>query len=50
MDLIKYFLLKGPDNLCDARSILKRYDDMYELTISYENGETKKRDEHTLKK
>lgn len=42
--------LKGPDNLWSARSTLRRYDDIYELTLYYEDGETKRKEEQTLKK
>ena len=41
---------KGPDNLWSARSTLKRYDDIYELTLNYEDGETNRKEEQTLKK
>ncbi|CAB3980701.1 signal peptidase complex subunit 2 [Paramuricea clavata] len=40
----------GPDHLWSVRSSLKRYDDIYELILSYEDGETKRKEEQSLKK
>jgi hypothetical protein len=41
---------KGPDHLWSVRSSLKRYDDIYELILSYEDGESKRKEEQSLKK
>lgn len=40
----------GPDHYWNAKSTLRRYDDTFELTISYEDGETSRKEEQTLKK
>ncbi|XP_028407707.1 probable signal peptidase complex subunit 2 [Dendronephthya gigantea] len=40
----------GPDHLWSARSTLKRYDDIYELTLCYKDGETQRSEEQTMKK
>ncbi|XP_046845931.1 probable signal peptidase complex subunit 2 [Xenia sp. Carnegie-2017] len=40
----------GPDHSWSAKSTLKKYDDMYELVLSYKDGETKMECEKTMKK
>ncbi|KXJ19715.1 probable signal peptidase complex subunit 2 [Exaiptasia diaphana] len=40
----------GPDHVWTLRSVLKRYDHLYTLTMSFKDGETKREREQTLSK
>ncbi|KAK3727168.1 hypothetical protein QZH41_015185 [Actinostola sp. cb2023] len=41
---------KGPDHVWTLRSVLKRYDQFYSITMSFRDGETKKEREQTITK
>lgn len=48
--IVHCYISQEPDNHVRLSSSLKRYDHLYNLTVTYKDGVTKKEREQTLKK
>ena len=48
--IVNYYISQEPDNHLRLSSSLKRYDHLYNLTVTYKDGVTKKEREQTFKK